>query len=166
MWSTPCWTTSRSRPGRRQHLIRDLRIDRSMARSMPSRARLRSSTYVARSGAQVFFTLQAATTTITCIVLHSRSRTGIAVGSSSRDAGIEISRKNAFFLFLLFFFFFFFFVFLTRCKGIIENYTIKVLSTQRMLQFRLQRGSVLSIYPLPICTLSLAKILEDDSYYL
>ena len=39
VWSTLCWTTSRSRPGRRQHLIRDLRIDRSMARSMPSRAR-------------------------------------------------------------------------------------------------------------------------------
>lgn len=63
VWSTPCWTTSRSRPGRRQHLIQDLRIDRSMARSMPSRAR--PIEYVACSGAQVFFTLQAA---ITCIV--------------------------------------------------------------------------------------------------
>ena len=109
MWSTPCWTTSRSRPGRRQHLIRDLRIDRSIARSMPSRARLRSSTYVARSGAQVFFTLQAAaTTTITCIVLHSRSRNWYR---GSRDFGIE-KKKNTFF-FLLFSFSFFFFLFVS-----------------------------------------------------
>lgn len=91
VWSTPCWTTSRSRPGRRQHLIQDLRIDRSMARSMPSRAR--PIEYVACSGAQVFFTLQAA---ITCIV--NRFKNWYIVG----DIFYFFFSLSSFFFFLFF----------------------------------------------------------------